>query len=59
MVSATIHLANKDWNALIDDFISLNFLPRNPDRGLIIPVMDRVSILPEGHGMCLELTLEL
>lgn len=42
MVSAVIHLANKDWDALIDDFISLNFLPQNCDRALIIPVMDRV-----------------
>jgi hypothetical protein len=42
MVSATIHLANRDWNALIDDFIALDFLPPGADRGLIIPVMDRV-----------------
>jgi hypothetical protein len=31
-VSATIHLANKDWDALIDDFIALGFLPRDADR---------------------------
>lgn len=42
MVSATIHLANRDWDALIDDFVMLGFLPRGCDRGLIIPVMDRV-----------------
>ncbi|KAG2430848.1 hypothetical protein HXX76_009822 [Chlamydomonas incerta] len=42
MVAATIHLANRDWDALIDDFVALGFLPRNPDRPLIIPVMDRV-----------------
>lgn len=42
MVSATVHLANKDWDALIDDFIALDFLPARCDRGLIIPVMDRV-----------------
>ena len=42
MVSATIHLANRDWNALIDDFIALDFLPADADRGLIVPVMDRV-----------------
>ncbi|KAL4853737.1 hypothetical protein ACK3TF_005338 [Chlorella vulgaris] len=42
MVSATIHLANRDWDALIDDFVALGFLPRGCDRGLIIPVMDRV-----------------
>lgn len=42
MVSATIHLANRDWPALIDDFVALEFLPANCDRGVIIPVMDRV-----------------
>ena len=42
MVSATIHLGNRDWDALIDDFIALGFLPANSDRGLIIPVMDKV-----------------
>lgn len=42
MVSATIHLANKDWDRLIDDFIALGFLPQRCDRGLIITVMDRI-----------------
>jgi hypothetical protein len=42
MVSATIHLANRDWPSLIDDFVALDFLPANCDRGVIIPVMDRV-----------------
>lgn len=42
MVSATIHLGNRDWDALIEDFIALGFLPANSDRGLIIPVMDKV-----------------
>jgi aarF domain-containing kinase len=42
MVSATIHLANKDWDALCDDFAALGFLPRDADRALIVPVMDRV-----------------
>jgi predicted unusual protein kinase regulating ubiquinone biosynthesis (AarF/ABC1/UbiB family) len=42
MVSATIHLANRDWPSLIDDFVALDFLPADCDRGVIIPVMDRV-----------------
>ena len=42
MVSATIHLGNRDWAALIDDFIALGFLPPGSDRGRIIPVMDTV-----------------
>ncbi len=44
MVAATIHLANRDWSALIDDFIALGFLPVNSDRAKIIPVMDRVGV---------------
>lgn len=32
MVSATIHLANRDWNGLIDDFVALGFLPVGCDR---------------------------
>lgn len=42
MVSTTIHLGNRDWNALVSDFVALGFLPGDADRGLIIPVMDRV-----------------
>ena len=42
MVSATIHLANRDWASLVDDFVALDFLPADCDRGVIIPVMDRV-----------------
>ena len=42
MVSATLHLGNRDWDALIDDFIALGFLPADSDRGRIIPVMDKV-----------------
>ncbi|GFR44520.1 hypothetical protein Agub_g5787, partial [Astrephomene gubernaculifera] len=42
MVSATIHLANRDWSALVGDFIALGFLPERTDRAVVIPVMDRV-----------------
>ncbi|GAX80969.1 hypothetical protein CEUSTIGMA_g8404.t1 [Chlamydomonas eustigma] len=42
MVSATIHLANRDWDSLIGDFIELGFLPRDCNRAVITPVMDRV-----------------
>ena len=41
MVSATIHLANRDWGALVDDFVALKFLPRGCDRARILPVMER------------------
>lgn len=33
MVSATIHLANQDWGALVDDFVALGFLPPDCDKG--------------------------
>ena len=42
MVSATVHLANRNWDALVGDFADLGFLPPDADRGLIIPVMERV-----------------
>jgi hypothetical protein len=42
MVSATIHLANRDWPSLINDFVDLDFLPADCDRGVIIPVMDKI-----------------
>jgi hypothetical protein len=31
-VSATIHLANRNWAALVDDFIDLEFLPADANR---------------------------
>eukprot|EP00879_Flechtneria_rotunda_P007223 GHRR01007579.1.p1 GENE.GHRR01007579.1~~GHRR01007579.1.p1 ORF type:complete len:633 (+),score=243.40 GHRR01007579.1:333-2231(+) len=42
MVSATIHLANRNWSAMVDDFIALDFLPQDANRAVIIPVMERV-----------------
>lgn len=42
MVAATIHLANKNWGAVVEDFVKLGFLPEDADRRVIIPVMDRV-----------------
>jgi len=42
MVAATIHLANKNWSAVVEDFVALGFLPADCDRRVIIPVMDRV-----------------
>ncbi|KAF5837147.1 hypothetical protein DUNSADRAFT_4767 [Dunaliella salina] len=42
MVSAIIHLSNKDWDSMINDFIELGFLAPDCNRAQIIPVMDRV-----------------
>jgi hypothetical protein len=41
MVSAIIHLANKDYSSLVDDFISLEILPADCDRAKVVPLMDK------------------
>jgi len=41
MISAVIHLANKDYASLVDDFIKLGILPPDSDRAAIIPLMDK------------------
>ena len=41
MVSAIIHLANKDFAALVDDFIALEVLPKDTNRPTVIPLMDK------------------
>ena len=41
MVSSSIHLANKDYTALVDDFIALKILPDDCNRAKVIPLMDK------------------
>lgn len=41
IISAIIHLANKDYASLVDDFIELKILPADCDRQTIIPLMDK------------------
>ena len=41
MVSAIIHLANRDYKSLVDDFIDLEILPSDCDRALVEPLMDK------------------
>lgn len=41
MVSSIIHLANKDYASLVDDFIELKILPTDCDRAKVIPLMDK------------------
>lgn len=41
MVSAIIHLANRDYEALVDDFIELEILPTDCDRVKVVPLMDK------------------
>mmetsp|Transcript_17962 Transcript_17962/g.36203 ORF Transcript_17962/g.36203 Transcript_17962/m.36203 type:complete len:989 (+) Transcript_17962:82-3048(+) len=51
MISAVIHLANKDYASLVDDFISLKILPADSDRAAIIPLMDKaLSPYVKGGG---------
>jgi hypothetical protein len=42
MVSAIIHLGNKNFDALTDDFVALGFLPDDPDKAKIIPVIQKI-----------------
>lgn len=41
MISALIHLANKDYTSLVDDFITLEILPADTNRPVVVPLMDR------------------
>jgi hypothetical protein len=51
MVSAIVHLANKDYAALVDDFINLEILPSDCNRGKVIPLMDKaLSPYVKGGG---------
>ena len=51
MISAVIHLANKDYPSLVDDFMNLKILPADSDRAAIIPLMDKaLSPYVKGGG---------
>jgi aarF domain-containing kinase len=51
MISAIIHLANKDYPSLVDDFIQLEILPTDSNRAAIIPLMDKaLSPYVKGGG---------
>merc|ERR1719171_1963484 len=41
MVSAIIHLANKDYASLVNDFVDLKVLPPDCDKQKVIPLMDK------------------
>ncbi|EKX38103.1 hypothetical protein GUITHDRAFT_77443 [Guillardia theta CCMP2712] len=51
IVNAIIHLANKDYPALVDDFISLGILPPDCDRPKVIPLMDKALSPYRMYGM--------
>ena len=51
IVSAIIHLANKDYEALVDDFIDLEILPADCNRPKVVPLMDKaLSPYVKGGG---------
>lgn len=51
MISAIIHLANKDYASLVDDFIKLGILPEDSNRAAIVPLMDKaLSPYVKGGG---------
>eukprot|EP00793_Prasinoderma_coloniale_P001506 PRCOL_00003310-RA len=51
MVSSIVHLANKDYAALVDDFIALEILPADCDRSKVEPLMDKaLSPYVKGGG---------
>lgn len=51
MISAVIHLANKDYANLVDDFIKLKILPEDTNRATVIPLMDKaLSPYVKGGG---------
>lgn len=42
LVLAIVHMANKDWNQVTEDFVSLGFLPDDVDRQQVSPVLEKV-----------------
>ena len=51
MISAVIHLCNKDYASLVDNFIKLTILPEYCNRPAIIPLMDKaLSPYVKGGG---------
>lgn len=42
MVSAIVHLANRDWPKVIDDFVTLKFLPKDIDTSQVEPVLGAI-----------------
>jgi len=42
MVASIIHLANRDYERVVDDFIELDFLPPTVDKDAVVPVLGAV-----------------
>lgn len=44
MVAAIIHLSNKNFNSLTEDFIKLGFLPNDCSRPQVIAAIEKILI---------------
>mmetsp|Transcript_97166 Transcript_97166/g.245055 ORF Transcript_97166/g.245055 Transcript_97166/m.245055 type:complete len:865 (-) Transcript_97166:164-2758(-) len=42
IVASVVHLGTQNWDALIDDFVALGFLAEDTDKGVLIPILQRV-----------------
>lgn len=42
LVLAIVHMANKDWALVTEDFVELGFLPKDVDRKQVSPVLEKV-----------------
>jgi aarF domain-containing kinase len=42
LVLAIVHMANRDWAAVTEDFVALGFLPADVDRRRVTPVLEKV-----------------
>ena len=52
MVAAIIHVGNKNFAALTEDYIELGFLPPDIDKSLVTPISERVlgPVIYNGGG---------
>lgn len=39
LIRATLHLVNREYNQLAEDFVTLGFLPSGADKSLIVPAL--------------------
>jgi len=51
LVSSIVHLSNKDYAKLTEDFVELEILPQDCDRSKVLPLMDKaLSPFVKGGG---------
>jgi len=42
IVASVVHLGTQNWEGLIQDFVTLGFLAPDTDRGVLVPILQRV-----------------